>query len=369
MPLQEFTLSGKTCQLFTFGEPRVLLVEPIDRNDLDFLGRETDFLCRNGLTDFALATFLIEDWNAELTPWKAAPVFGKEPFGDGAGKTLRFIEDALLPEVAVRMPGLKGRPVILGGYSLSALFALWAGYETDTFTAIAAASPSVWYPGWMDFAQIRTPKADRIYLSLGDAEERTRNRVMATVGGCIREQASLLERQGIETTLEWNPGNHFKEADIRTAKAFLWAANLSPKTMIEELVTYSPQDLSDLDALMHELSATSSCNSELLQAALAAPNVHIYVIREEGRIVATGTLCIKHMLEFTMADIESVVVSARCRGKGYGKALMTALITAAKDHKAHHIQLTSNPARMAANRLYQALGFEKYNTNCYKKEI
>lgn len=47
---------------------------------------------------------------------------------------------------------------------------------------------------------------------------------MATVADCIREQAALLEKQGLETTLEWNPGNHFKEADIRTAQAFLWTA-------------------------------------------------------------------------------------------------------------------------------------------------
>lgn len=136
--------------------------------------------------------------------------------------------------------------------------------------------------------------------------------------------------------------------------------------MIEELLTYSSQDLSDLSRLMHELSATSSCSEELLKGALADTNVHVYVMREEGRIVATGTLCIKHTLEFTVADIESVVVSARCRGKGYGKALMTAMIGAAKALKVHHIQLTSNPARVAANRLYRALGFERYGTNCYK---
>ena len=29
----------------------------------------------------------------------------------------------------------------------------------------------------------------------------------------------------------------------------------------------------------------------------------------------------------------------------------------------HHVQLTSNPARVAANRLYQELGFERYETN------
>ena len=136
--------------------------------------------------------------------------------------------------------------------------------------------------------------------------------------------------------------------------------------MVEELISYTPQDLAELDALMHELSATSFCDDCLLKNALNDANVHVYVVKDDGHIVATGTLCIKHTLEFTIADIESVVVSSKCRGKGYGNELMTAMIAAAKSFNAHHIQLTSNPARVAANRLYQDLGFQLYETNCYK---
>ena len=136
--------------------------------------------------------------------------------------------------------------------------------------------------------------------------------------------------------------------------------------MVEELSSYTSQDLAELDALMHELSATSFCNEELLNNALNDVNVHVYVIRDEGHIVATGTLCIKHTLEFTIADIESVVVSSKCRGLGYGKELMTAMVEAAKSFKVHHIQLTSRPARVAANKLYQDLDFERYETNCYR---
>ena len=139
--------------------------------------------------------------------------------------------------------------------------------------------------------------------------------------------------------------------------------------MIEELLTYSPQDLFDLDALMHELSASSFCDKELLEAALGDANVHVYVIRDGGHIVATGTLCIKHTLEFAIGDIGSVVVSSGCRGRGYGRELMTAMVEAAKGFKAHHIRLTSNPARVVANRLYQELGFVKYETNCYKMKM
>ena len=139
--------------------------------------------------------------------------------------------------------------------------------------------------------------------------------------------------------------------------------------MVEELISYTPRDLAELDGLMQELSASSFCNEELLQAALGDANVHVYVIRDGGHIVATGTLCVKHTLEFAIADIESVVVLSRCRGRGYGRELMLAMVEAAKGLKVHHIQLTSNPARVAANRLYQEMGFERYETNCYKMKM
>ena len=65
-------------------------------------------------------------------------------------------------------------------------------------------------------------RAKSVYLSLGKREERTRNPLMATVGDCIREGYNLLKMQKIRTILEWNPGNHFKDAGIRTAKGFAW---------------------------------------------------------------------------------------------------------------------------------------------------
>ena len=139
--------------------------------------------------------------------------------------------------------------------------------------------------------------------------------------------------------------------------------------MAEELLSYTTEDLADIDLLMHELSATSYCDEELLNNALNDANVHVYVIRDEGHIVATGTLCIKHTLEFTIGDIESVVVSSKYRGRGYGKKLMAAMIEVAKKMNVHHIQLTSNPKRVAANRLYQDMGFERYETNCYKRVL
>ena len=139
--------------------------------------------------------------------------------------------------------------------------------------------------------------------------------------------------------------------------------------MIEELTVFSLQDLADLDMLMHELSKNSYCNDTLLKNVLNDPNVHVFVIRENGHIIATGTLCVIHTLEFTVAGVESVVVSSKHRNLGYSSMLMTAIINTAKNLKVHHIQLTSNPKRVAANHLYQNMGFEKYDTNCYKMEL
>ena len=68
--------------------------------------------------------------------------------------------------------------------------------------------------------QIQTKK---VYLSLGDREEKTRNSVMRQVGSNIREMDSWYGNdEKIECVLEWNKGNHFQDVDVRCGKGFLW---------------------------------------------------------------------------------------------------------------------------------------------------
>ena len=164
---EKILIDGKRCLLYSVGEPEVLLVEPMDEQDLEFLDRELGILKAEAGRPFALAALIIEDWNSELAPWPAEPVFGKDPFTGGAPDTLRLIEDKLIPKVESLYPSLKDGRRIIGGYSLSALFALWCAYESGSFDGVAAASPSVWYPGWMEFVRKHGPKAHSIYLSLG----------------------------------------------------------------------------------------------------------------------------------------------------------------------------------------------------------
>ena len=224
MKLEEFDIKGRRCVYRADEEPEVLLVEPLDARELEGLDAELSAIKDGCKHRFAYVALIVEDWNKELAPWTAAPVFGKVPFGDGARNTLEIIENGVIPEMHRRFDSLKGAVVIIGGYSLAGLFALWCCYESDSFYAVAAASPSVWYPEWMDFIGGRQPNAQRIYLSLGDAEAKTKNATMATVEQNIRAMSDLLKGMpGVESTLVFNPGGHFKNPALRTAQAFIWA--------------------------------------------------------------------------------------------------------------------------------------------------
>ena len=224
MKLDEFEIKGRRCVYQADEQPEVLLVEAIDARELDGLDAELSAIKDGCKHRFAYVALIVEDWNNELAPWTAAPVFGKVPFGDGARNTLEIIKDGVIHEMRHRFGSLKGADVIIGGYSLAGLFALWCCYECDLFTGVAAASPSVWYPEWMRYIGSHNPNAKRIYLSLGDAEAKTKNETMATVEQNIRAMSDMIkELPGVESTLIFNPGGHFKDPALRTAQAFIWA--------------------------------------------------------------------------------------------------------------------------------------------------
>lgn len=217
-------IQGRNCFIYESGEPDVLLIQAVDEHEAESLEREIRIIKELTDTPFTLAAFAVRDWNRELSPWESPAVFGDEDFGSGAAETLSFITDGLLPEL--RDP-CGNKPCYLGGYSLAGLFALWAAYQTDLFSGIAAVSPSVWFPGWENYMEANSVLAQKVYLSLGNKEEKTKNKTMAAVGRNIRRQYELLCKSAVPASciLEWNPGNHFSEPDRRIAKGFAWLMN------------------------------------------------------------------------------------------------------------------------------------------------
>lgn len=196
-----------------------LLVQPVGPGEPEELaGEAAQIAALSGGAPFCLAAFPVADWNAALSPWPAPPAFGDADFAGGADGTLRWLLDALLP--ALQAPGRQR--TYIGGYSLAGLFALYAAFACEAFDGAAGASPSVWFPSWMEYIQGREPRARSVYLSLGDREERTRNPVLRPVGDNLRATHRRLLACGVRTALEWNPGNHFREPGRRTARGFAW---------------------------------------------------------------------------------------------------------------------------------------------------
>lgn len=214
-------------RVFRYGNPEAdhLLFQMVDDHDLEFIEKEVSLIRDlSGGQDFCLTTVRVKSWNRDLSPWPAPAVFGDEDFGEGAAQTLASLLEEVVPGGTEDSAG-QGRRLYLGGYSLAGLFALWAGYQTDRFDGIAAASPSIWFPRFLGYMRENPIRADAVYLSLGDREERTKNPLMATVGSSIREAFALLQETETDCVLEWNKGNHFKNPDLRTARAFAWLMN------------------------------------------------------------------------------------------------------------------------------------------------
>lgn len=201
--------------VYEYGSPSAsrVLIQMVDDHDLDLIDNEVSLLQSLSGKDFHLLAVKVDCWNHDLSPWNAPAVFGSEAFGNGAESTLSEV---------LELTKDSEKDYYVGGYSLAGLFALWAVYQTNAFKGVAAASPSVWFPGFLDYVKANEIRTPRVYLSLGDREDRTRNPVMATVSDRIREMHDLLTEREVTCSLEWYPGNHFKDPDLRTAKAFAW---------------------------------------------------------------------------------------------------------------------------------------------------
>ena len=212
----------RPCCIYGTDCAEYLLLQMTGEHELQSMDSEVAAIAQSA-HHFLFAAIPVESWNDALSPWKSPAVWGKESFGGNAAGTLRFLTEQAIPTLKQQFALPENVRIILGGYSLAGLFALWASTQTALFSGVAAASPSVWFPGWMEFEQQHTIQAQRVYLSLGDKEEHTKNAVMAVVGDNIRTLHSQLIARGADCTFEWNSGGHFKDVDLRTARAFRWA--------------------------------------------------------------------------------------------------------------------------------------------------
>ncbi len=257
----------------------------VERHQVRFIEKEMEMIRElAGTDDFLLACVRVADCNEDLTPWVAPGIFGNADFSGRAPLTLDYLLNMMIPQILrerdlalagaiepysdfsslfppasahsnseshagsplkspadpsgspansrwvnstpsvspADAPGSSGVRFFLGGYSIGALFALWTAYQTDVFSGVAAASPSLWYPDFIEYMEENKILTDAVYLSIGTKEESIRNRVMSRIGDGIRAADAILSREDILKTFEWNQGKHFQDQEKRTAMGFAW---------------------------------------------------------------------------------------------------------------------------------------------------
>jgi ribosomal protein S18 acetylase RimI-like enzyme len=110
-------------------------------------------------------------------------------------------------------------------------------------------------------------------------------------------------------------------------------------------------------------------NRAALTEMAASETTFIFLARTPdplGPIVGTAALATFQTPTGVHGWIEDVVVDKAFRGQGIGRALTEACLEKARALGVRDVNLTSRPNRVAANKLYKAMGFIKRETNIYR---
>ncbi len=121
------------------------------------------------------------------------------------------------------------------------------------------------------------------------------------------------------------------------------------------------------ERLLPQLSSSARPLSRVeLDEIVFSDVVTLFMARFGETYVGSLSLVVFRIPDGVRAWVESVIVDESARGKGIGARLNEAAIARAQELGARSIDLTSRPAREAANRLYRRLGFVQRETNVYR---
>ena len=141
-------------------------------------------------------------------------------------------------------------------------------------------------------------------------------------------------------------------------------------TSIIEIKTYSPEYHEAMQRFLNQLTTSPMVLTEsMFHQLLSSENSHLFFIMKDEQIAGMLTVGIYYSPTGGKAWIEDVVVDETFRGQGISKLLVAHAIEFVKSKQIPLLMLTSNPKRIAANKLYQAMGFERKETNVYRMKF
>ena len=141
-------------------------------------------------------------------------------------------------------------------------------------------------------------------------------------------------------------------------------------TNIIEIKTYSPEYHEAMQRFLDQLTTNPMTLTEpMFRQLLESENSHLFFLMKDEQIAGMLTVGIYHSPTGGKAWIEDVVIDETFRGQGLSKLLVAHAIDFVKSQQIPSLMLTSNPKRIAANKLYQAMGFERKETNVYRMKF
>ena len=141
-------------------------------------------------------------------------------------------------------------------------------------------------------------------------------------------------------------------------------------THIIEINTYSLEYQEAMQRFLDQLTSHPMTLTEpMFRQLLESANSHLFFLMKDEQIAGMLTVGIYHSPTGGKAWIEDVVVDETFRGQGLSKPLIAHAIEFVKSKQIPLLMLTSNPKRIAANKLYQAMGFERKETNVYRMKF
>lgn len=136
---------------------------------------------------------------------------------------------------------------------------------------------------------------------------------------------------------------------------------------VEQVTQFDPLLLDEVNRLLPQLSSSARLLSELeLRAILDSDATYLLTAGDAQRLYGMLTVVVFRIPTGARSWVEDVVVDEVHRGNGVGGRLLEAAIVLARQQGAKTLDLTSRPAREAANRLYQKVGFIRRETNVYR---
>lgn len=129
----------------------------------------------------------------------------------------------------------------------------------------------------------------------------------------------------------------------------------------------SESEIDQIHVLVRQLSSGANLISTAeINTLLSDGKLVLFTAIVDGKIIGMLSLVFYQIPTGLRARIEDVVVLDEYRGLGIARSMSEKAISTFKETGARTLDLTSSPSRIAANNLYQSIGFVQRETNVYR---